>query len=70
MSTPEPAKQQPSRKPETDEKPTIEQGTHDGNVGKREGTKSGNKPTIDDDNRGKNYGQRDGSTVSEDNDVE
>ena len=70
MSTPEPAKKQPSRKPDTYGKPTIEQGTHDKNVGERDGTKSGNKPTIDDDNRGKNYGQRDGSTISEDNDVE
>ncbi len=70
MSTPESPKKQPPRKPEPDGKPTIEQGTHDGNVGQREGTKSDNKPTVDDDNRGKNYGQRDGSTVTEDNDVE
>jgi hypothetical protein len=70
MSTPERPKQQPPRKPDTDGKPTIEPGTHDQNIGQREGTKTGNKPTVDDDNRGKNYGQRNGSTVSEDNDVE
>jgi hypothetical protein len=61
-------------------KPTVQQDSHDKNIGQREkeGPKQeGAKPTVDkpaesenDDERGKNYGQREGSTIAEDNDVE
>jgi hypothetical protein len=64
-------------------KPTVQQDTHDKNVGQREqqGAKQeGAKPTVDKaegkdegdeaDERGRNYGQREGSTITEDNDVE
>ena len=69
-----PKPDKPSKRPDTESgKPTIDQETHDQNVGQRQktdATTEGGKPTIEEDNRGLNYGQRPGSTVAEDNDVE